>query len=210
MTMMMAWLLGIVALWIGAAALPFFIFARRWRWRWQEVTNGEAPVHAGASLYREAGTVPTYLREAPPLVRAAAFSCLLLGQLLIPYLVIACMALFFFGIGLVLLPIIITAGKLYRAGLLLLRREPRTAYFAARNAAFWSLWCVGLGGFGCFVTLCAAFDWGLLAAMVLAITVIVAQALLLLRATRRYEDALFASSRMVRLGDHWIPTDAAA
>jgi hypothetical protein len=206
----MAWMLGILTAWIGAAAVPFWFFARRWRWRWQEVTNGELPVQAGAALYREAGSVPTYLREAPPLVRAAAFSCLLFGQLLIPYLVMSCMALFFFGIGLVLVPILITAGKLYRAGLLLLRREPRTAYFAARNAAFWSLWCVGLGGVGCIVTLCANPDFGLFVAMALGVAVVVAQALLLLRATRRYEDALFAPSRMVRLGDHWISTDAAA
>ena len=205
----MAWMLGIVALWIGAAALPYWFFAKRWRWRWQEVESGELPVQAGASLYREAGTVPTYLRQAPPLVRAAAFSCFLFGQLLIPYLVMSCLALFFFGIGLVLVPILITAGKLYRAGLMLLRREPRTAYFAARNAALWSLWCVGLGGVGCVVVLVANFDPTLFAVMALAITGVVAQALLLLRATRRYEDALFAPSRLVRLGDHWISTDAA-
>ena len=44
----------------------------------------------------------------------------------------AALGLFFFGAGLVLVPILITAAKLYRAGLLLLRREPRTAYFATR------------------------------------------------------------------------------
>ena len=70
------------------------------------------------------------------------------------------LGLFFFGMGLVIVPILITAGKLYRAGLLLLRREPRTAYFATRNAAAWSLWCIAFGLIACVVTLYYAFSWG--------------------------------------------------
>jgi hypothetical protein len=202
--------LAIVALWIGAAALPFAILGRRWQWRWQEVEAGDAPAHAGSALYREAGRVPTFLRQAPPLIRVAAFSSMLLGQLFIPYLVVATMGLFFFGLGMLLVPILITAAKLYRAGLLLLRREPRAAYFAARNAAWWSLWCTGFGLIACMIVVYYAFSWAFVAVSVPIALLIAGQALLVLRATERYEDALFASSRMVRLGDHWVPTDAAA
>src|SRR5437870_38389 len=131
--------LVVFAVWMGAAVLPFAILERRWRWRWQEVESGEVPAHAGMALYREAGRVPTYLREAPGLVRFAAFTCLLLGELLLPGMVLATLGMFFFGLGMLIIPILITAGKLYRAGLLMLLREPRTAYFAARNAARWSL-----------------------------------------------------------------------
>ncbi len=199
-----------LALWIGAAALPYKVLGRRWRWRWQEVQDGEAPAHAAAIVYREAGTVPTYLREAPPMVRAAAFTSLMFGGLLVPLLVVCALGLFFFGLGLVLVPILISAGKLYRAGLLLLRREPRTAYFAARNAAFWSLWCVALGIIGCVFVAISNFDLGMIAVMAMTASAIIGQALLVLRATRHYEDELFAPSRLVRLGDHWVPTDAAA
>jgi hypothetical protein len=201
---------AVVALWIGAAVLPFVILGRRWQWRWQEVETGDAPADAASILYREGGRVPTYLRQAPPLIRVAAFTCMLLGELFIPYLVVATMGLFVFGLGMLLVPILITAAKLYRAGFLLLRREPRSAYFAARNAAWWSLWCTGFGLLACMIVVYYSFSWAFVAAAVPIALLIAGQALLILRATEKYEDALFANSRMVRLGDHWVPTDAAA
>jgi hypothetical protein len=201
--------LCILAVWIGGASLTCFILEQRWRWRWQEVESGVVPAQAGAALYRESGSVPTYLREAPWQVRLAAFTCLLLGELLLPGMVAATLGMFFFGLGMLLIPILITAGKLYRAGLLLLRREPRTAYFATRNAAWWSLWCVALGACGCVLTCLWNFDWTFVVVATLTAMAIIAQGLLLLHVTRHWEDALFASSRLVRLGDHWVSTDAA-
>ncbi len=200
--------LAVFAVWIGAALLPGAVLEKRWRWRWQEVESGEIPAHAGTALYRESGRVPTYLREAPVAVRFAALTCLLLGQLLLPGMVLATLGMFFFGAGMLIIPILVTAGKLYRAGLLLLRREPRTAYFATRNAAIWSLWCVGLGVVAS-VLLALELGWTLLAVWLPIAALIVAQALLLLSVTRRFEDTLFASSRLVRLGDQWVSTDAA-
>jgi hypothetical protein len=204
-------MIGLFALTVffAAAALPYAILEKRWRWRWQEVQTGEVPAHAGTALYRQAGQVATYLREAPPRMRFAAFSCLLFGQLLLPGMVLATLGMFFFGLGMVIVPILITAGKLYRAGLLLLRREPRSAYFAARNAAYWSLWCAGFGVLGCGLTCYYAFSWLFVAIAAPVAAMIIGQALLLLHVTRRSEDALFATSRMVRLGDHWVSTDAA-
>jgi hypothetical protein len=202
----------IPAIWLAAAALPYFLLERRWQWRWQEVPDGEAPAHSGAGLYREAGTVTTYLRRAPAAVRAVAFSCLLFGELVLPLGAIATVGMFFFGMGIALLPILITGGKLYRAGLLLIRREPRTAYFAARNAARWSLWCTAVG----LVLACVimsltpeVYGWPFVACVLFGAAVVTAQGLLILRVTQKHEDELFASSRLVRLGDQWVATDAA-
>jgi hypothetical protein len=128
--------------------------------------------------------------------------------MILPGMVMATLGMFFFGLGMLLVPILITAGKLYRAGLLLLLREPRTAYFAARNAARWSLWCLGLGLIAGAI-LSAYLSWTIMAVWLPIATLIAAQALFLLHVTRKWEDALFASSRLVRLGDHWVSTDAA-
>jgi hypothetical protein len=201
--------LGLFALWIGAALVPYLILGKRWQWRWQEVETGEMPAHANAGLYREPGRVPTFMREAPASIRAAAFTSLLFGQLVLPGLLIATMGMFFFGLGMLVVPILITAGKLYRAGLMLLRREPRTAYFAARNAAWWSLWCTGIGLVASMAVIYFSFSWEFVFAAAFVAVVITAQAMLILHATQRWEDALFAPSRLVRLGDHWVSTDAA-
>ena len=46
--------------------------------------------------------------------------------------------------GLVSIPGLITAAKIYSTGMALLRRSPREAYFKARNAAAWALWLNGI------------------------------------------------------------------
>jgi hypothetical protein len=207
---MLPTLMTVVVAWFAVAAVPYLVLEHRWRWRWQEVEDGQAPAHSGAMLYREPGSIPIFLREAPLSLRLSAFSCLLFGTLLLPGLAICALGLFFFGMGLVLVPILITAGKLYRAGLLLLKREPRTAYFAARNAAAWSLWCIAFGLIACVITLYCAFDWGLLVFMAGAALTLSGQAWLMLRAVERHQDTLFAGSRLVRLGSHWVATDSAA
>jgi hypothetical protein len=200
--------LAIFAIWLGAALVPYLLLERRWRWRWQEVELGRMPAHAGDALYRQSGNVPYFLRRAPEGIHVAALSCLLLGEMILPGMVMATLGMFFFGLGMLLVPILITAGKLYRAGLLLLLREPRTAYFAARNAARWSLWCLGLGLIAGAI-LSAYLSWTIMAVWLPIAALIAAQALFLLHVTRKWEDALFASSRLVRLGDHWVSTDAA-
>lgn len=188
-----------------AVLVPFLLVERRWRWRWQEVEVGRAPTVADTALYRAGGTVPTFARRAPGLVLAAAFSCLLFGQMFVPGLAAGAFGVFFGGIGLVSIPGLITAWKLYGAGLALLRREPRVGYFKARDAAAWSLWLNGVifalslvvvlglrtrprdvGVFFAFVN-----GYGLLSVM---------QALLLRHAVRRHEDALFLPTAATRLG----------
>ncbi|HZS41545.1 MAG TPA: hypothetical protein VFF06_32165, partial [Polyangia bacterium] len=106
---LLIWLLLLLGM-LLAAAVPYFIVEARWRWRWREVEVGRERVHDGdGSLYRASGTVPIYRRRAPGLVRAAAFTCLLFGQMFVPGLVLGVMALVAGGAGLILIPGLITA-----------------------------------------------------------------------------------------------------
>jgi hypothetical protein len=125
----------------------------------------------------------------------------------VPGLLVGAFGLLAGGIGLVSIPGLVTAAKLFRAGLLLLRREPREAYFAARNAAAWALWLNGLimavsfallltplrptteSGFGLFLFV---NGYGLAS---------IVQALLLHSATAKHEDALFAPSQLISFGN---------
>jgi len=217
-------LLAFVATGIGllaAAAIPYLLVEKRWRWRWREVESGRLPAAAELeSAYRGGGTVPAFLTQAPPLVRATAYSCLFFGQMFIPGLCMGAFGLVAGGLGLVSIPGLIVAAKLWMAGLALLRRTPRDAYFRARSAALWALWLNGIimglsivfipfvlraesssfraGYFGT----AAFFDaYGVLS---------IAQALLLLRTARRYEDAFFQGSEAVQLPGRPYPMRAAA
>jgi hypothetical protein len=210
---LLIWVL-VVAGMLLAAALPYFIVEARWRWRWREVEVGREPIHDGdGALYRASGTVPIYLRRAPALVRAAAFTCLLFGQLFVPGLILGAMALVAGGVGLVMIPGLITAAKLYLAGLALLRREPRVAFFRARNAAAWTLW---LNGVELALTLVVALllgpadegVWYAFAAFNGWSLICAAQALVLLKASRAHEDALFLPTEAVRLGPNLYRTTA--
>jgi hypothetical protein len=199
---------GFVTIFLGlltAAGLPYLILEHRWRWRWREVPAGLAPAHeASGAVYRQEGTVSTYLREAPPLIRMAAFSCLLFGQMFVPGLLVGAFGLIVGGIGMVSIPGLITAAKLYCAGLALLRREPRAAYFGARNAAAWALWLNGtIFAVTTSIALVARISsvdfWAFYATLNGYGLLSVLQALLLIYATRKHEDALFAPSQLVRI-----------
>jgi hypothetical protein len=107
-------------------------------------------------------------------------------------------ALIFGGAGLVLIPMLIACAKSYRAGLSLLRRDPRLACFRARDAALWSSWTGGATLL--LLILVAALErhdvilLALCGAGGLVTLVLIGQALLLLHVTRRWEDALFEAS----------------
>jgi hypothetical protein len=169
------------------------------------VQSGETAAHeGGGGVYRVEGTVPLFLTRAPALVRLAAFSCFLFGQMFVPGLLVGAFGLLAGGIGMVSIPGLITAAKLYRAGLALLRREPRAAWFAARNAAAWALWLNGtvfaLSMVTAVMAHTASVDFWAFIGFVNGYGLLsVLQALLLLAATRRHEDALFAPSQLTRL-----------
>ncbi len=193
-----------------AAALPYVLVEKKWRWRWREVEIGRLPTHSvEQSLYRDSGTVPAYLREAPRMIKVAAFSCLLFGQMFVPGLLMGAFGLVAGGIGLVSIPGLITAAKLYATGFALLRRDPREAYFKARNAAAWAFWLNGVI-FALSLLLLATplrpsngVAWGLWLSTNGYGLLSVLQAWLCRRATSRYEDALFLPTEATRLHGTW-------
>jgi hypothetical protein len=183
-----------------AAALPYALVERRWRWRWREVERDRVPAVAGGGAYRDAGVVPRYRARAPLSLRAAGLTSLLLGQLFVPGVVAGTIGVAFGGLGVLTIPWLIGLAKLYRAGLSLLRRDPRLAYFRARDAAMWSLWLNGALVGGPFVLVpllrpsAAGFPTLPLVCLEGYCLVSLLQALLVRRAIRVHEDALFAAS----------------
>jgi hypothetical protein len=184
-----------------AATLPYVFCESRWRWRWREIEAGRVAADGtGAGIYRAGGEVPRYLHEAPRLVRWTAFSCFLFGQMFVPGLAVGLFGMVMAGIGLTSIPGLITAAKIYRAGFALLRRQPRVAYFRARDAAVWALWlnCIIVGG--SFLLMLTPLHpsshsgLGLMAFIDGYGVLSILQALLLRRAARVWEEALFTDS----------------
>ncbi len=179
------------------AALPYVFVESRWRWRWREVPAGRVAADvASVGVYRAGGDVPRYLHEAPRLVRWTAFSCFLFGQMFVPGLAIAIVGLMMGGVGLVSIPGLITAAKIYRVGLSLLRRETRVAVFRARDAATWALWLNGVIFAGSLLFVPRALDHHGTAGLIAFVdgygALSVLQALLMRRAVRVWEDAFFS------------------
>ena len=180
-----------------AAALPYVFVESRWRWRWREAPAGRVPADAASTgVYRAGGEVPRYLGEAPRLVRWTAFSCFLFGQMFVPGLAVGLFGVLAAGVGVLSIPGLITAAKIYRVGFSLLRREARVAVFRARDAAAWALWLNGLVFAGSLLFVPRALDHhgtsGLIAFVDGYGALSVLQALLMLRAVRVWEDAFFA------------------
>jgi hypothetical protein len=186
----------IVCVALLGATLPYVFVESRWRWRWREIEVGRVAADGQGGIYRAGGEVPRFWSRAPTLVRVAAFSCFLFGQMFLPGLVLGVFGMVMAGIGLVSIPGLITAAKIYRAGFALLRREPRTAYFRARDAAAWALWLNVILMSGSLVALATGRHSTVAVVAVVdgygALSIV--QALLLKRVTRVYEDALFAGS----------------
>ena len=179
-----------------AASLPYVFVESRWRWRWREVPAGRiAADGASAGVYRDGGEVPRYLHEAPRLVRWTAFSCFLFGQMFVPGLAVGLFGLVMAGVGIVSIPGLITAAKIYRVGFSLLRRDHRVAVLRARDAASWALWLNGVIFVGSLLFVPRALDHSAVASMITFVDAYGAlsmlQALLMLRAVRVWEDAFF-------------------
>jgi len=199
------------------AALPLWLVESRWRWRWREVEIGRLPSLSGeVTPFRETGSVPEFMRRAPPLVRGTAYSCFLFGQMFLPGVCMGAFGLIAGGVGLVSIPGLITAAKIYAAGLALLRRAPRDAYFKARNAAAWALWLNGAIG-ACSLIYSVtpwrpthAGGWLFLGFINFYGLLSFLQAWLMLHTTRKYEDALFAPTAQSQPGARVYPLIAAA
>ena len=193
---------GIVTLAIVAfvmllgASLPYVFVETRWRWRWREVPAGRVAADgASVGVYRAGGDVPRYLHEAPRLVRWTAFSCFLFGQMFVPGLAMGLFGLVMAGVGVVSIPGLITAAKIYRVGFSLLRRDYRVAVLRARDAAAWALWLNGIVFVGSLLFVPRALDHrgigGIISFVDAYGALSILQALLMLRAVKVYEDAFF-------------------
>jgi hypothetical protein len=201
----------IVAVGLGlCAGIPLLISESRWRWRWQEIEAGRIPVDSAGGVYREGASVPQHLKTAPSLIKLAAYSCFLFGQMFVPGLFMGLFGLMALGVGVVSIPGLVTAAKLYSTGFALLRREPRVAFFKARSAVAWALWLNAIVFAGSVLIELMPFratnlDGGL--GVMLFINgyglLSVAQALFLRHVVHRYEDALFASTRAVQVNGAW-------
>ncbi|HEX8954049.1 MAG TPA: hypothetical protein VF945_19475 [Polyangia bacterium] len=189
--------LAIVALvMLFAASLPYVFVESRWRWRWREVPAGRVAADgASGGVYRAGGEVPRYLQQAPRLVRVAAFTCFLFGQMFVPGLAVGLFGLVMAGVGLLSIPGLVTAWKLYGVGFALLRRDFRLGVLRAREAAAWALWLNGIIFAGSLLFVPRALDHhgtgGLIAFVDGYGALSVLQALLLRRAVRVWEDAFF-------------------
>ena len=190
---------ALVAITLLTAAVPYVLLERRWRWRWQEIEIGQIPAHLGDAHYRQGAGVPTYLPCAPRIVKIAAFTSFVFGQLFAPLVLMATIATLFYGIGLLWTPFAIATLKQYRAGAKLLRRVPRSSYLNMRTATRWVIAvysifvAVTLG----FAILFAGPDilWAPILIFDGFALLAIAQALLCSYAIARHKDALFASTR---------------
>lgn len=179
------------------AALPYVFVETRWRWRWREIEVGRVAADGSGGVYRGGGEVPRFGARAPALVRATALSCFVFGQMFVPGLVLGIFGLMVAGVGLVSIPGLAVAAKIYRTGFALLRREPRVAFFRARDAATWALWLNGILMSGALIAVALGVRHNGLVIVGLVEgygALSVAQAFLLLHVTRKYEDAFFAGT----------------
>jgi hypothetical protein len=189
--------LAIIAFVMGlGATLPYVFVESRWRWRWREVPAGRvAADSATVGVYRAGGDVPRYLHEAPRLIRWTAFSCFLFGQMFVPGLAMGLFGLVMAGVGIVSIPGLITAAKIYRVGFSLLRRDYRVAVLRARDAAAWALWLNAIVFVGSLLFVPRALDHHGFGGVIVFVdaygALSILQALLMLRAVRVWEDAFF-------------------
>jgi hypothetical protein len=72
-------LLLVVAVSLLVSVALYAALERRYRPRWRSSESGRVAVEAGAGAYRDAGSVPLYFDRAPPLLRAAALSSIVLA-----------------------------------------------------------------------------------------------------------------------------------
>ena len=108
------------------------------------------------------------------------------------------------GVGVVSIPGLITAAKIYRVGFSLLRRDYRVAVLRARDAAAWALWLNGIIFVGSLLFVPRALDHrgigGVIGFVDAYGALSILQALLMLRAARVWEDAFFTDSGSSRSG----------
>jgi hypothetical protein len=118
------------------ASVTFLVFERRFRVMWAGLPL--APVAVGSTAYRATKVIPGHTQRAPSMIRWAAFSSFFLGQMFLPGLALGLIGLAIMGVGLVSIPGLIVAARLWAAGIHLLKGTPESIG-KARSAARWSV-----------------------------------------------------------------------
>lgn len=119
------------------AWLTFAVFERRFRLFWAGIPLPPVAVRVDAP-YRGARVVPGHTRRAPAIVRWAALSCFFFGQMFLPGLALGLFGLIAMGVGIVSVPGLVVAARLWAAGIHLLKGTPESVG-KARSAARWSV-----------------------------------------------------------------------
>ena len=119
------------------ASVTYLLFERRFRLFWAGEPLPAIEVRVAAP-YRMARVVPGHTQKAPSIVRWAALSCFFFGQMFLPGLFFGLFGLIAMGVGLVSIPGLIIAARLWAAGIHLLKGTP-DAVGKARSAARWSV-----------------------------------------------------------------------
>jgi hypothetical protein len=120
----------------GFLVVPTVIYLateRAHRGAWLAPSCAREP--AGVGAYR-AARVPGRPRQgrAPFVVRAAAFTSFALGQMFAPSLLAAIVGMFVYGLGVVAVPGLVVALRLFHVGAALLARGPNAVSFARSTA----------------------------------------------------------------------------
>ncbi len=121
---------------IATALLPFWVLERRFRVFWAGLPLERVTVRAAP--YRGARVIPGHTQRAPALVRWAALSSFFMGQMFIPGILLGLVGLMAMGVGLISIPGLIIAARLWAAGVHLLKGTPESIG-KARSAARWSV-----------------------------------------------------------------------
>ena len=161
--------LAILALFVFGGLATYTIGERRHRDRW--VRFEQRPVTYEASPFRyDAGPPLTHTvlvqDRAPKLIRNTALWSIYMGQMAVPGALLGLFGVVYGGLGLISIPGLILAIRIWRLGYALLRRDHDAEHEARALYRF----AVGLNAFvialGCIVALLNPWFFGLLAVLV--------------------------------------------
>lgn len=114
----------------------------RLRWRWRQRVRRSEPAPGGPFRDEEPSRVQEYMverRGAPREVKVVAVVSLVLGHMFIPGLFAGLFGLVFYGVGLMSIPGLVLAARIYRNAYGLLRCEPAAAEIARELQRFANL-----------------------------------------------------------------------
>ena len=192
----MAPTLFVLALFVFGGLQTYTMVERKHRKRWIRVDRAAEDARP-EPFRRDAGPARTRpvlgLERAPKTIRRTALWSMYMGQMAIPGGLLGLFGLVFGGIGLVAIPGMILAIRIYMLGFKLLRRDPRAepeARYLARFAVVLNVIAVAIG------LVLAAATGGELIGLALVLTVYGAVSFAHALAMQRCADILAADRRM--------------